>query len=173
MPRRDLRIAALEGALMRELPEVINWRRRDERITLSGQPTEIQLAQIKAIGVTHVINLGPHDNKGALEDEAASVAALGMTYIYIPVDFAAPTDADYVAFVAALESLGEVPVHLHCIYNARVSAFFYRLARSGKGDVTAAFELMDSIWRPGGVWARFIGDTASEALPNRYRGEEY
>ncbi len=158
---------------MGELPDIINWRRRDGRITLSGQPTEAQLAQIKATGVTHVINLGPHDNKGALADEAASVAALGMIYIYIPVDFEAPTDADYAAFVAALEGVGDAQVHVHCIYNARVSAFFYRLAQSGKGDVGSAFDMMDGIWRPGGVWASFIGDRASEALPNRYKGEDY
>ena len=60
---------AVRGA--RDLPHVLNWRRLDSRITLSGQPTEAQLAEISGLGVTHVINLGPHHNKGALDDEAA------------------------------------------------------------------------------------------------------
>jgi len=80
---------------MRELPEIINWRRLDERITLSGQPTEQQLAQIKSLGVTHIVNLGLHTNKGALKDEAATVAELGMSYTYIPVDFENPTSVDF------------------------------------------------------------------------------
>ena len=39
-------------------PETIyNWRRLDDRITTSGQPTELQLADIRALGVRHIINL--------------------------------------------------------------------------------------------------------------------
>lgn len=158
----------------RELPDIINWRRRDERITLSGQPTEQQLAQIKALGVTHIINLGPHSNDGALPDEAGSVSDCGMEYIYIPVDFENPTDADFDQFCSALSALPDKQIHVHCIYNARVSAFFYRYANEGLGgDAKAAFDLMDGIWRPGGVWAAFIGDEKSTDLPNRFQSYDY
>ena len=65
-------------------PEAIyNWRRLDDRITTSGQPTEQQLADIRALGVRHIVNLGLHTHEKALPDEAASVARLGMTYKYI------------------------------------------------------------------------------------------
>ncbi len=159
---------------MRELPEVLNWRRLNASITLSGQPTEVQLAQIKELGVTHVINLGPHTNKGALPDEAGTVAQLGMTYVYIPVDFENPTSQDFVDFCQALDGLVETSVHVHCIYNARVTAFFYRYAKTGKGvSEPEAFALMDGIWRPGGVWAKFIGKEADTSQPNRYAGYEY
>ena len=33
--------------------------------------------------------------------------------------------------------------------------------------------MMDSIWRPGGVWAKFIGKDADIDQPNRYLGYEY
>ena len=63
-------------------PEAIyNWRRLDNRITTSGQPTEKQLADIHALGVRHIVNLGLHTHEKALPDEAASVSRLGMTYI--------------------------------------------------------------------------------------------
>src|SRR6202163_868084 len=69
-------------------PETIyNWRRLDDRITTSGQPSEPQLADIHALGIRHVINLGLHTHEKALPDEAASVSRLGMTYVHIPVDF--------------------------------------------------------------------------------------
>jgi hypothetical protein len=69
-------------------PETIyNWRRLDDRITTSGQPTEQQLADIRALGVRHIVNLGLHTHEKALPDEAVSVASLGMTYIHIPVNF--------------------------------------------------------------------------------------
>lgn len=160
-------------AMTKDLPNILNWRRWDAATTLSGQPTEAQLAEIKSLGTRRVINLGPHSNKGALEDEPGTVAALGMDYIYIPVDFDAPTEADYAAFCEALEA-EDSPTHVHCIYNARVSAFFYRYAKEGRGgDASHAFDVMDGIWRPGGVWAAFIGDDASVDKPNRFEGYEY
>ena len=84
-------------------PETIyNWRRLDDRITTSGQPTERQLADIGALGVRHIINLGLHTHEKALPDEAASVGRLGMTYIHIPVDFQNPTDEDFAKFCSVL-----------------------------------------------------------------------
>ena len=159
---------------MTELTEIINWRRLSDKITLSGQPSEDQLVDIKSLGVTHIINLGPHHNKGALTDEAKSVTDLGMTYIYIPVEFESPTDEDYETFCSAMESLKENKIHVHCIYNARVTAFFYRYAKSGLGGpVDEAFEMMEGIWRPGDDWAKFIGNEDAIGKPNLYAGDDY
>ncbi len=159
---------------MRDLPEVLNWRRLNDRITLSGQPTEAQLAEIRNLGVTHIVNLGPHHNKGALDDEAGTVAALGMDYIYIPVEFESPTARDFEQFCEAVESLPDTKIHVHCIYNARVTAFFYRYAKAGRGmPETDALALMDGIWRPGNDWAEFIGNRDAVGQPNRYAGEDY
>ena len=95
-------------------PEAIyNWQRLDNRTTTSGQPTEKQLADIHALGVRHIVNLGLHTHEKALPDEAASVSRLGMTYVHIPVDFQNPTDDDFDQFCAVMEQLKEVPVHVH------------------------------------------------------------
>lgn len=153
--------------------DILNYRRVSDLISLSGQPTEAQLAALAQDGVTEVVNLGPHDNDGALPNEAGSVAALGMAYHYIPVDFENPTEQDYATFLATLAKLDGARVHVHCIFNARVSAFMLRRARDGQGDVAAAQALMDGIWQPGGVWAAFLGDAASVSLPNRFAGYDY
>ena len=163
----------VNGGQVEPKSNILNWRQIDGQISTSGQPTEAQLAELRDKGVTQVINLGPHSNKGALPDEKSSVEALGMRYIYIPVDFDGPTQADFDQFCAALDELAEQRVHVHCIYNARVSAFFYRYAKENNRDVEKAFALMDGIWRPGGVWARFIGHGNDTDLPNRYLGYDY
>jgi uncharacterized protein (TIGR01244 family) len=139
-------------------PESIhNWRRLDARVTTSGQPTEAQLADIAALGVRHVINLGLHTHEKALADEAASLAALGMNYIHIPVDFQNPTEEDFAAFRAAFEGVGDAPVHVHCIANYRVAAFIYRYRRDVLGwDEAAARAEMEKVWTPNAVWAAFI-----------------
>ena len=68
-----------------------------------------------------------------MPDEAASISRLGMTYIHIPVDFQNPTDQDFEQFCSVMERLNDVPVHVHCIANYRVSAFFYRYRRDVLG----------------------------------------
>jgi len=142
---------------MADPEDIYNWRRLDQRITTSGQPTEPQLADIQALGVRHVVNLGLHTHEKALPDEAASVSRLGMTYIHIPVDFQKPTDQDFERFCSVMDELNDVPVHVHCIANYRVSAFFYRYRRDvlGWNDAKARAE-MEAIWHPEGVWAEFI-----------------
>jgi protein tyrosine phosphatase (PTP) superfamily phosphohydrolase (DUF442 family) len=139
-------------------PETIyHWRRLDDRITTSGQPTEPELADIRALGVSHIINLGLHTHEKALPDEAASVSRLEMTYIHIPVDFQNPTDQDFDRFCTVMEQLQGASVHVHCIANYRVSAFFYRYRRDVLDmDEAQARAEMEEIWRPEGVWAAFI-----------------
>jgi len=153
---------------MSDLPTLIDWRRLNERITTSGQPTQAQLAELKALGVTQVINLALHSHEKALPDEAGSLAALGMAYTHIPVEFSEPTEDDFAKFCAAMEASAGQRLHVHCIANLRVSAFLYRWQRDvcGMADEDAR-ALMDSVWQPGGVWAAFIGEEASEALPHR------
>jgi protein tyrosine phosphatase (PTP) superfamily phosphohydrolase (DUF442 family) len=137
---------------------IYNWRRLDDRITTSGQPTEPQLADIHALGVRHIVNLGLHSHEKALPDEAASVSGLGMTYIHIPVDFQNPTDRDFDQFCAVMDQLKDVPVHVHCIANYRVSAFFCRYRRDVLGiDEAQARADMEQVWKVDGVWAAFVG----------------
>ena len=139
-------------------PEAIyNWRRLDDRITTSGQPTEAQLAEIQALGVRHIVNLGLHSSEKALPDEAGSVGRLGMTYIHIPVDFQNPTEQDFEQFCSVMERLKDVPVHVHCIANYRVSAFLYRYRRDVLGmDEPRARADLEAVWNPDGVWAPFV-----------------
>jgi len=67
-----------------------------------------------------------------------------------------------------MHDIVEGTVHIHCIVNARVSTFLYRYRRDILGMYEPqAREAMEKIWQPGGVWAAFIGDKVSVALPHR------
>lgn len=152
---------------MSDVTAIHNWRRLDDRVTTSGQPTEDQLALLSGLGIRHVINLGLHTHEKALPDEGASLARVGIRYIHIPVEFDRPAERDYARFRDAMALTGDDLVHVHCIANMRVSAFLYRWQREVKGLPDAeARRLMDTVWRPGGVWAAFIGDVDSIALPH-------
>lgn len=154
--------------------DILNWRRIDDRLTTSGQPSAEQFKHIHALGVTAIINLAHSDNANAMPDEAGIIDGMDMDYVYIPVDFAAPTEADFDQFCAAMDKFRDQLVHIHCIYNARVSAFMTRYTRDVlRQDVSEMRAVMDSIWRPGGVWVEFLSDQQNSAEPNRYKGYEY
>ena len=149
--------------------DILGWYRFDEQLTSSGQPNEDQLRRLSELGVKHIINLGLHTHERALPDERASSEALGMAYIHIPVDFDAPDEADFLRFCEVMQRLNGRVVHVHCIVNARVSAFMYRYRRDVLGIAEiAARKAMEEIWCPGGVWAAFVGDMPSVERPHRY-----
>lgn len=136
---------------------IFNWRRLDDRLTTSGQPTEEQLQAIAALGARTVVNLGLHTHEKALADETASLAALGVDYIHQPVEFALPTDTDLAVFFATMDRLRDQPIHVHCIANYRVSAFLYRYRVDVLGwDKAEARHDLDAIWVPYGAWVDVV-----------------
>ena len=135
-----------------------NYRVVDARLASSGQPNETDLAAIAAAGYEVVINLALHDDpRYALADEAGTVAALGLAYVHIPVQFAAPQASDLTRFMRALDDYRTHRVWIHCAANYRVSAFLglYRM-RTTDCSREQAFALMDSVWQPDAVWSTFI-----------------
>jgi hypothetical protein len=70
-----------------------------------------------------------------------------------------PAFSDFlVGSLPAASGRREVPVHVHCIANYRVSAFFYRYRRDVLGmDESRARAEMEEVWHPAGVWASFVG----------------
>ncbi|HEX7712158.1 MAG TPA: protein tyrosine phosphatase family protein [Sphingomonadaceae bacterium] len=151
------------------------WQRLSPEVTTSGRVEDKDVARLAQIGTRHVINLALDDHPDALAGEGDKLTAQGVAYTHIPVPFDAPQEAHYQAFVGALEA-GETPVHVHCIANWRVSAFFYRYHRE-RGMVEAeARALMERQWSPetsthpaGPAWAAFISGE-NTASPNRHPG---
>lgn len=151
--------------------DIRSWQRLSSRITTSGKLDPGDPARLAGIGVRHVVNLALADHPEALPDEAELLAAAGITYTYIPVPFDAPDIGHYKAFKAALAR--DEPVHVHCIMNWRVSAFFYLLHREqgiAEGDAHA---LMMRQWDPLGSndpraapWRKLLEGHQSNRTPD-------
>lgn len=141
----------------KNLTAIRNFRRIDDRIATGGQPTEAQLSDLAAAGFQSVINLALTTSTDALADEPASVRALGLDHMHIPVDFGAPTAEDYERFAAAMREWRERDVFVHCAANYRVSIFFaiHRVTVLGwrREDALAAVR---DVWEPDAVWAAFF-----------------
>jgi protein tyrosine phosphatase (PTP) superfamily phosphohydrolase (DUF442 family) len=142
--------------------DIRGWQRISPRITTSGRLEDSDLPRLAEIGVCHVINLALADHPEALAQEGEKLANQGIDYSHIPVPFDAPGEDHYRAFVEALTT-GASPVHVHCIMNWRVSAFFYRFHREHGMEEELARKLMVQQWEPetndhpaAPAWAAFI-----------------
>ena len=146
------------------LSAIHNYRAVDDRLGTSGQPTEAQLADVARAGFTTVINLALHDDpRYSLADEAGTVRSLGLDYVHIPVQFAAPKQSELLAFFDAMDARTEEKVWMHCAANYRVTVFLglYRMVRQG-WPRERAFELMDGLWKPNDVWAAFVEEALAK-----------
>lgn len=94
-------------------------------IFIAGQPTERGLRELKAQGVTTVVNLRtPSEMTGSVRfDEARLVEELGMRYVYLPVrgDTAYPYSPATLTQFAEAVSSAKGKVLLHCTIAWRAS----------------------------------------------------
>ena len=127
--------------------DIRNWRRRSDAITTSGRLEAGDPARLAALGVRHVVNLALDDHPEALPDEAERLAAEGIGYSHIPVPFDAPR-REHVAELARVLADTKGPVHVHCIMNWRVTAFFYLLDLENGVPEREARARMATVWDP-------------------------
>ena len=127
--------------------DIRNWQRRADGITTSGKLEAGDPARLAAIGVRHVVNLALAEHPEALADEAALMAAAGIGYTLIPVPFDAPTPAHVAALAEALAA-HPGPIHVHCIMNWRVTAFFYLIDCASGVPEPEARARMALVWNP-------------------------
>ncbi len=141
---------------MSDLEEILNYVRMAEDIGSSGQPARGQFPHIAAAGFQVVINLAMPDSEDAIPDEGSIVTGLGMRFVHIPVDFAAPTVRDLRHFFGVMEAFSGCRIWVHCQVNARVSAFLYHYLSKVRGlpegecrsPVLEKWEpRMDNVWR--------------------------
>jgi len=140
----------------RALP-LLNKIEYSPSLTASGQPTAEALELAARSGYSRVIFLAFTNHQNALEHEDAIVKALDMEFIHIPVEWEAPSLADFDAFAAAMRVPTQQRTLLHCEVNFRASVFgfLYQVIYQGV-PMGEAIALMHAIWIPNEVWEDFI-----------------
>jgi len=145
--------------------DIPNYIQMTETISTSGQPTREQFGQIARASFKAVVNLAMPNSDHAIAEEGAVVTALGMQYVHIPVPFDSPNAAHLKSFIGMMRAFEGERVWVHCVVNARVSAFMYQYLRLEKGyDADAAKNELLQNWEPemDAVWKRFMGLTAAD-----------
>ena len=143
---------------MSRLEEIRDFLALTERIGTAGQPLPEQFTAVREAGYEGVINLiPPMVPAGFWPGEPEAVAALGMEFVNIPVEWQAPTSQDLMRFFEVMAERGEQRLFIHCVANKRVSVFLflYRVLCLGMEEADAEDDL-DRIWTPAGVWRAFL-----------------
>jgi protein tyrosine phosphatase (PTP) superfamily phosphohydrolase (DUF442 family) len=145
-----------DTASERALP-LLNKIEYSPSLTASGQPTAEALELAARSGYSRVIFLAFTNHQNALEHEDAIVKSLDMEFIHIPVEWEAPSLADFDAFAAAMRVPTQQRTLLHCEVNFRASVFgfLYQVIYQGV-PMGEAIALMHAIWIPNEVWEDFI-----------------
>ena len=144
---------------------LLNFHQSTECIGTAGQPTREQLQQIAEHGYTSVINLAMPNSDNAIPEEGNIVSSLGMSYFHIPVPFDKPTAQHVIKFIRIMDALAGEKVFVHCVVNARVSAFMYKYLtlRKSMGEAESTSPLL-SQWLPQmeDAWKAILHLTAQE-----------
>ena len=140
---------------------IYNFIQVQPDLATSGAVSAESFAGLHTDGYDIVINLLPDDSKYAVAGEAEIVADLGMDYVYIPVDFAAPVASNYDDFVAAMQATEGKKIWVHCAANWRVSSFVSLYGERELGWTRSTAEaLVEKAWgEPDEVWKQFIAET--------------
>lgn len=139
--------------------DAFNYKEVSESISTAGLLSEQQVDALQSEGYNCVINLLPNDSEYALQSEKERIENQGIRYEYIPVEFNAPTEHDYVEFENTMKALKANKTMVHCAANYRVSAFYAIYARRNLGwSVSKAEKHIASIWNPAEYdpWESFI-----------------
>jgi protein tyrosine phosphatase (PTP) superfamily phosphohydrolase (DUF442 family) len=149
------------------LTNIYNFEVVTEWLSTSGQPTEIQFANIAEAEFDAVVNLALPSSENAVPNEGSIVTEYGMAYFHIPVVFENPTVKDLRLFVGIMNALEGQNVWVHCVVNARVSAFVYQYLRHVKAfDEESAKTKLLKKWLPqmDEVWRQFLSLTREQVL---------
>jgi protein tyrosine phosphatase (PTP) superfamily phosphohydrolase (DUF442 family) len=141
------------------LEGIINYREYSNWLSSSGQPTAPQLQAIGQAGFERVVFLAFTDHEESVAHEDRIVSRMGIDYIQIPIDWEAPTLADFQAFAGVMQPSPRKKTLVHCQVNFRASAFSFLYRALFEGiDMAEAKDDLDSVWVPNETWRRFIFD---------------
>jgi uncharacterized protein (TIGR01244 family) len=135
-----LTVLSLQATPAQAPPDIRNFLQVTPEFCTGGQPRVEHFARLKADGVKAVLNLRQPTEHRA-EEEQQAVAAAGLKYFNIPVNYQNPADSDVDQFLKITDDPANRPMFIHCTAAIRVGAFWMirRVLRDGM-SIEAALE---------------------------------
>ena len=130
-----------------DISEARNFYQFEPTVLTSGQPSATQLAEAADDGIEVVINLVPESEGIYNPEEGGILAAQGVEYIHVPVNWRDPKAEEFQSFLNAMDRVGDRKVLVHCWANARASALVAAHRVISAPDTQAAeLAQLETIW---------------------------
>ena len=140
------------------LSQIQNFQFVHEHLFSSGQPNAAEFAQMKAYGVTTVINLALTQAEPHLPNEDKICLDLGLNYLHIPISLDTPSPDQCILVLDLIDHLvTEQMLWVHCENNQHVSSLIYVYRQYYMNmDLPTAQELLHQVWEPDSTWTGLI-----------------
>jgi tyrosine-protein phosphatase SIW14 len=138
------------------VPGIHNAGKINDWLYRGAQPSHGELAQLKKLGITTVVDLR-RESRQIVEHERAQAKSLGLRFISIPVGgFSTPSALQLAEFFSLLRETPPQKIFVHCEYGADRTGMFvasYRIAFENWTPEQALSEMLafgfNRIWHPG------------------------
>ena len=130
-----------------DVSKIRNFYQFNDHILSSGQPKAAQLEKASDDGIEVVINIVPSSESIYIPNEADILAKQGIEYLHTPVNWSSPKKSEIDNFLAAMDTVGDRKVLVHCWANARASALVhvYQMTQSSDNS-DLSYDELRTVW---------------------------
>jgi uncharacterized protein (TIGR01244 family) len=132
--------AATAQVTKETVPGVVNFSRVETTVACAGATTPEAVAEVKKLGYGSIVNLRVATEPGANVDaESAAAKAVGINYVHLPFNAAAPDPMLVDRFLKAVTDPSNEPAFIHCASANRAAALWLiKRVQVDKWDVNRA-----------------------------------
>jgi len=130
-----------------------NYFQYSPLLSSGAQPTEAEIALLKADGFEAIFNISPSSARNALQNEAAIVERSGMDYAHFPVDCSNLRPVHYHTFKGIMNGLKDKKLFVHCGGNIKSSNLMHMYdVLENNVDETESLKTLKKIQNPEEKW---------------------
>lgn len=149
------KVMASDLSANESLAELKNYQVNNTKMVSAGLPNKHHFEALKAMGITHVVDLIPDDRT----EQIALMKRLNLQYHNIAVEWENPTLENFREYVQIMQKNDQGPsvTLTHCRLNWRgaVFTYLYRVTQLGEPEAIAQRDML-AIWQPNKKWQDFI-----------------
>ena len=107
------------------IPGITNFARLETTVACGGATKAEAVPQIKKLGFAAIINVREANEPGAdMEQEAAAAKAVGLNFVNVPFNIAAPAPDLVDRFITAVTKKENTPAYIHCAAGGRAASLW-------------------------------------------------
>jgi len=144
-----------------------NYFQYSPLLSSGAQPTEAEIALLKADGFEAIFNISPSSARNALQNEAAIIERSGMDYAHFPVDCSNLRPVHYQTFKGIMNGLKDKKLFVHCGGNIKSSNLLHMYdVLENNVDETESLKTLKKIQNTEAKWFLYFKKMGMKGVSN-------